>query len=171
MKLGFVCIHGQRDLELQTSGPNSKEKRALMKSGYCVWQCLTMVWLFSLNLDRKSEALDPSRWSGDVILKGTWKYFNSASQSHCGPTQLNWSKMAVDQFQSGSLELWIGPWISSNGALLKFQSFWSSFPVYKGDKNKGEEDFQQNNMRVRVCDCRLPDSDSTTGYLKAVKSW
>ena len=57
--------------------------------------------------------------------------------------------------------------------MLKFRSFWLSFLACRGDKNKVEEelttkmstDFQQNNMSVRVCDCRSPDSDSITGCL------
>ena len=48
------CHFGYTDQEFQTSGPYSKEKWALIKSDYCVWQCL-----IPLNLDRKSETLDP----------------------------------------------------------------------------------------------------------------
>ena len=55
----------------------------------------------------------------------------------------------------------------------KFRSFGFSFLACRGDKNKVEEEittksltnFQQNNMRV--CDCRSPDSESITGYLKS----
>ena len=78
--------------------------------------------------------------------------------------------MEVNQFQSGSLELWIGrAWISSNVAILKFRrKFLISFLACRRNTNKVEEelktkmstDFQQNNMPVRVCDCRPQDSDS-----------
>ena len=73
-----------------------------------------------------------SRWSGDVILRGTWKY-NSASHdslwANSTPTDL--------RFQSGS---WVvnQVWIVSNGAILKFWSFWFPFLACRGDKNKVE---------------------------------
>ena len=44
--------------------------------------------------DFSSATTRPSRWSGDVILRGTWKYFNSASheslQAHSSPTDSRW---------------------------------------------------------------------------------
>ena len=53
----------------------------------------------------------------------------------------------------------------SNGAILKFRSFWFSFLACRGDKNKVEEELitkmstgvQQNNMPVQVCNSLTVD--------------
>ena len=163
-EISFTIRHSRNYKRTGFVHPNSPIKQC---SNECFRQSIIN------NLPFAQYLFFPSK-PGDLVTsfwEGRENILIPHPMSHCGPTQLQPISIRLPRV------VYIGAWISSNGAILKFRSFWFSFLACRGDKNRVEKDlttkistdFQQNNRRV--CDCWSPESDSITGYLKAVKSW